>query len=195
MADLAIDFPQITALLPDVWGLDEPLEILCHLENPRGRVMTETLLNVYIGSELIARLSIDNSGIARLTHTFTEKGQHEVIARTNEPMSIGEAPARRTIRIVDYREEIVHLFRALVNWFRGIGIELDAELTPREIQRRVLDAGARVPEGPLDRAVSCFEEADYSLHPVDRGSYEDMYLAQAEIRQHGGEDTGEPGNP
>gem|GEM_PF-2793120 len=195
MADLAIDFPQIAGPLPDVWGLDEPLDIVCHLENPRDRVVAETPLDVYIGSERIARLSLDNSGVAKIRHTFTQKGQHEVIARTSEALSIGDAPARRTIRIVDYREEIVDLFRNLVNWFREVGTELDAELTPREIQHRVLDAGARVPERPLDRAVSCFEEADYSLHPVDRGSYEEMYLAQAEIRKHGGEHTGEPGEP
>ena len=188
---LTIDFSQITSPFPDVWGADEPLEMIFRLTASQGKGFSPIPLEVYAGGELITRLTTDKDGMGKSNHTFTEKGQYEVIVQAEEPLGVGNVSAQRTLRVVDYREEIVNLFEALVNWFRDLGIELDTELTPREIECRVLDAGKGVPEKLIDRAVSCFEEADYSLHLITRRSYEDMYLAQREIREHGGKFTGE----
>jgi transglutaminase-like putative cysteine protease len=192
---LAIDFPQIETPFPDVWRVDEPLEMVVHLADPQGGELAQKPLEIYTGSELIAQLTTDKSGTAELNHTFNEKEQYEVIVRAREAPGIGEVTARRTLRIVDYREEIVNLFETLVNWFRDLGIEIDTKLTSREIEYQVLDAGTGIPEKVIDRAVSCFEEADYSLHSITRSNYQDMYLAQREIREHGGKFTGESGDP
>jgi len=192
---LAIDFPQIESPFPNVWGVAEPLEMVFHLADPQGGELASIPLEVYIGSELIAQLVTDKSGTGKLNHTFNEKGQCEVIVQAREALGIGDVSARRILRIVDYREEIVNLFEALLNWFRQCGIELDTKLTPREIEYQVLDAGTGIPEKVIYRAVSCFEEADYSLHSITRCNYQDMYLAQREIREHGGKFTGESGDP
>ncbi|MBA7654196.1 hypothetical protein ES703_62072 [subsurface metagenome] len=187
---LAIEFPHIKSPFPDVWGLGEALEIVCHLAGPQGNGLADKQLEVYINSELITQLTTDKNGAGKLDHTFGEKGQYELLVRFREA-GVKDVSARRTLRIVDYREEIVSLFEALVNWFRNLGIELDMKLTPREIEYRVLNAGKDMPAKDMDKVVSCFEEADYSLHPINRSHYQAMYLAQREIREHGGEFTGE----
>jgi len=188
---LAIEFPQIQRPFPDIWGLEDTLEIVCHLTGQQGDVLAGKPLEVYIGSELITQLTTDKSGTGKLDYTFTEKGQYEMIVRAKEEPGVKGVSARRTLRIVDYREEIVNLFEALVNWFRNLGIELDMKLTPREIEYRVLNAGKGIPEKDMDKAVSCFEETDYSLHSINRSHYQAMYLMQREIREHGGEHTSE----
>jgi len=191
MFSLAIEFPQIQGPFPDVWGLDDALEIVCNLTGPLCDRIAAKPLEVYIGGELIAPLTTDKDGMGKLNYTFSEKGQYEMIVRAKEEPGVGDVSARRTLRIVDYREEIINLFEALVNWFRNLGIELDMKLTPREIESQVLNVGKDIPEKAMDKAVSCFEEADYSLHLINRSHYQDTYLAQMEIKEHGREFTGE----
>jgi hypothetical protein len=188
---LAIEFPQIKNPFPDVWGLDEALEIVCHLAGPQGYGLATKPLEVYLNSKLITRLTTDKSGTGKLNYTFTEKGQHELMVRSKEEPEVKDVSAQRTLRIVDYREEIVNLFEALLNWFHELGIEISTESTPHEIEYRVLNAGKGIPEKDMAKVVNCFEEADYSLHSINRSHYQAMYLAQREIREHGGESARE----
>ncbi|MFC1957195.1 hypothetical protein ACFLX0_00045 [Chloroflexota bacterium] len=189
---LAIEFPQIKSPFPDVWGLDDDLEIVCRLVDPQGEKLASRSLEVYINNKLIAQLTTDKSGTGKLHYTFAEKERYEILVSLKEEPDVKDISARRTVRIVDYREEMVNLFEALANWFRNLGIELGVKLTPREIEYRVLNAGKGIPERDMDRVVSCFEEADYSLHSINRSHYQTIYLAQREIRKHGGDFRGEP---
>jgi len=117
--------------------------------------------------------------------TFPTKGQYNLTASYGKEPDTHKASATRPIRIVDYREEIVDLFNKLVEEFRGMGLAVSDEYTPRKIQYLALDAKMDIPEKPLDDAVTCFEEADYSLHSITRGHYVTMYLAQMELKEHG----------
>ncbi|MFC1942232.1 transglutaminase domain-containing protein [Chloroflexota bacterium] len=189
---LAIEFPGIKSPFPDVWGLDEDLEIVCHLTGPQGDGLAGKPLEAYISSDLVVRLTTDKGGTGKFDYTFTGKGQYEIIVRAKEEPGVKDVSAQRKVHIVDYREEIVSLFEALVSWFRNLGIDLNVKLTPCEIAYRVLNTGKDISEKDVDQAVSCFEEADYSLHSIDRSHYQAMYLAQREIREHGGESTREP---
>jgi len=189
---LAIEFSQIKSPFPDVWGLDDDLEIVCLLVGPQGEKLAARPLEVYINNKLIAQLTTDKSGTGKLHYTFAEKERCEILVRLKGEPGVGDISARRTLRIVDYREEMVNLFEALVNWFRNLGIKLGVKLTPREIEYRVLNTGRGIPERDMDRVVSCFEEADYSLHSINRSHYQTMYLAQREIRKHGGDFRGDP---
>jgi hypothetical protein len=65
------------------------------------------------------------------------------------------------------------------------GIDIAPEATPREVERQVLAVRPEVPKAALNKSICCFEEADYSLHPVSRLNYEDMYLAEDELRKYG----------
>jgi hypothetical protein len=41
-----------------------------------------------------------------------------------------------------------------------------------------------IPAEPLENSVSFFEEADFSIHAINRSTYEKMYLAQQSIIQY-----------
>ncbi len=182
---LAIDFPQIEPPFPDVWGLGEPLDIACRLTNPDGAPLTGERLEVSANSQPIGEPVTDQRGIAQLQYTFAEKGEHKLTASSTARPGVPAASVVRTLRIVDYREEIVSLYKLLVDWLRKIGLDIADTATPRDIERVVLGSQRGIPADGLDLAITCFEEADYSLHPVSRRDYQTMYLAQKEIRQHG----------
>ena len=113
---------------------------------------------------------------------FFQKGLFKFTAKYDGEPGIEQAATSRNIRIVDYREEIIDLYNALINRLRGLDIDLSPEATPREVKDAVIKAQKNIPEEALNQAFSCFEEADYSIHPVKRKNYKTMYLAQKEIR-------------
>ncbi len=182
---LTIELPQITDPFPDVWGVGEELTIVCRLTDEIGSGLTARPLDIYINHEPIAHPSTGTGGTAELNQVFPAKGQYELAARFEEGPGLKKASAGRPVRIVDYREEIVSLFDALLNRLRELGMEISEESTPREIENLVRDAKMGIPEKALNDAVSCFEETDYSLHAINRHNYQTMYLAQREIREHG----------
>ena len=180
---LSIEFPQIEASLPDVWGLDEDLDVICRLINSEGIPLAAKALDFLIGKNK-SIITTDADGIGTLRCTFSKKGQFKLTARYNGEPGIEKASVNRLIRIVDYREEIVDLFNALLDWLPKIGINLAPKATPREIQQNILNSKTNIPEPAIVQVISCFEEADYSLHSLSRNNYRTMYLAQKEIRDH-----------
>jgi hypothetical protein len=180
---LEIGLPQIVPPLPDVWGRGEELVISFRLAGNNG-VGISAALEVTVNAGAAARLLTDGEGKAELRHTFAGKGRYELAAKYQDGPD-KNASAGRTVRIVDYREEIVALFNDLVEQFRAAGIRINDEYTPRKIQYLVAAANAGVPEKALEDATYCFEETDYSLHAINRRHYEMMYLAWKEIKEHG----------
>ncbi len=178
---LNIEFPGIEPVLPDVWGVHENLIILCRLADVNGLPISAKPLRITIGKPMTS-VNTDASGTVRLEHLFTDKGQYTFMAEYNSGTDVESTS--RTVRIVDYREEIVDLYKGLKDWFRQIGIALDQDATPRELEEIVTKSRKGVSAAALSRVVNCFEEADYSLHPVQREHYKIMYLAQQEIRKY-----------
>jgi transglutaminase-like putative cysteine protease len=186
---LEIGLPQITPPLPDVWGQGEALIITFRLAENSGLGIAAPL-EITINGEVLARPQTSADGVVGLRHTFPSKGRYELAAKYQENPGARQASAGRTVRIVDYREEIVALFNEMLGQFRAAGIPIKDEYTPRKIQYLVVAAnsgGANigVPEKALEDAIYCFEETDYSLHAITRRHYEMMYLAWKEIREHG----------
>ena len=180
---LTIEFPQIKEPLPEVWGIDEELTIGISLADEVGTGIAAPL-EVLISNEGIIKTTTGKDGKAEVRHTYKAKGEFNIAAKYEES-PVKKASAARTIRIVDYREEIVSLFNRLVAELRRNGINVSDEFTPRKIQWLVLNADKTIPEKAMEDAVNCFEETDYSLHPITRQHYETMYLAQKEITEHG----------
>jgi hypothetical protein len=86
-----------------------------------------------------------------------------------------------TVRIVDYREEIMRMFNSMCQRFKIADNRAGDELTPREIERMV---GAQLPESRrprLDAAVTTFELANYSVHEIRRTDFERMYTSELGI--------------
>ncbi len=181
---LIIEYPGIEPALPDVWGAGDNLEILCRLADANDLPMSARMVQISMG-KTVSSVQTDASGTARMEHLFAEKGQYELTAEYNGGNDIESTITSRKIRIVDYREEIVELYRALRDWFPEIGIVSAQDATPREVEQIVTKSGKGISGTALNQAMTCFEEADYSLHPVKREHYKIMYLAQKDIREYG----------
>ena len=164
-----LQFPQIREPLPLTWGYGEPLEMTV-----RGN-----------GATVEARLSIDGreAGPIRLENGCAAvplrlaKGDHKItVSPTGSSASGSESWV--TVRIVDYREEVVRMFNDLCHRYLPAADGPAQEMTPREIEQLI---GASMPEEkqrPLGEAVTTFERANYSLHDVRRDDYENMYLSE-----------------
>jgi hypothetical protein len=181
---VTLGLPQITTPLPDVWGINDELLISVRLTGDTGAGISAPV-EITINGEAAGRLVTGPDGAAEMRRVFAEKGQYELVVKYEEGPGLRNASAGRTVRIVDYREEIVDLFNRLLDKFRETGVAISNEFTPRKIQYLVLAANIGVPEKALEDVIYCFEETDYSLHAITRRHYEIMYLAQKEIREHG----------
>jgi transglutaminase-like putative cysteine protease len=180
---LKIEFPQIGSAFPDVWGIDDELEIAFLLLGPDGQALTDKSLEIKIGAETRS-ITTDQRGAAAIRYRFGEKGEYLVKASYAGQARNEAVESARALRIVDYREEIVSLFKILTARLRSAGVSFAPEATPREIQRATLHAKEGIPAEPLENSVSFFEEADFSTHAINRGAYEKMYLAEQSVVQY-----------
>ncbi|MCX6013047.1 MAG: DUF4129 domain-containing protein [Chloroflexi bacterium] len=178
VASYNIELPQIKSPFPDVWGLGEDLEIVSLLNQNQARKPVE----LSTGDGIPVQLKADDTGLIKLSHTFNKEGNYDISLRLIEDYKL---EASREIRITNYRQEIVDIFNKMIEWFRNQGIEIPSNATPREIQHRVTQKGTGISEDALDMIVSCFEEADYSLHPISRKQYKTMFLARKKVMEHG----------
>ena len=180
---LKIEFPQISPAFPDVWGTGDELEIAFLLQGPDGHALAGQSLGIAIGAETLG-VTTDQGGAARIGYQFGPKGEYLIKASYAGRARNEAARSARALRIVDYREEIVSLFTALTARLRSAGVSFAPEATPREIQRATMGAKEGIPAEPLENSVSFFEEADFSIHAINRSTYEKMYLAQQSIIQY-----------
>jgi hypothetical protein len=174
-------FPQIENSLPPVWGIGEPLTIT-------SRVLIETSEN---NANAIPAIKTTDSAIdivapdfspVKIEHSFDRKGETDINVYfggdTGDKMF-----NTRKIKIVDYREEIVELFNRLIDALSAEGIEVDRKMTAREIESQLKEKYPDLSPDTMKDIVKGFEYANYSLHPVARKIYVDMYLAVGKIRE------------
>lgn len=177
---LALQLPQIQPPLPDVWGVGEELVIRCVLSEGEGAGLSGERVELSISGGPTIGLVTGEDGAVEHSYTFSEKGAYLISCST--PGGEGSRPlkAHRLLRVVDYREEVVGLYNSLLERARGRGLEIPREATPRDVQR-IIGEGEGADPDALERVVALFEEAEYSLHPIGRRHYEEMYLAQARL--------------
>jgi hypothetical protein len=169
-------FPRIREPFPNIWGMDEPLEMAISCKDEAtGEVMMS------IDGEESRKVALKN-GRATLSLKL-KKGEHKVTVSA----LAGAGPSGDswvTVHIVDYREEIVRMFNKMCQRFKPAGDRAGDELTPREIERSV---GAQLPESKrrqLDNAVSTFELANYSVHEIRRTDFERMYTSELGFNEY-----------
>jgi hypothetical protein len=168
-----LSFPRIREPFPNIWGVDEPLELAISCKD---EAIGEAMMSID-GEE--ARKVLLENGRATVSLKLT-KGDHKVTVSA----LTGAGPSGDSwvnVRIVDYREEIVRMFNALCRRFMPGGIGAGDELTPRELERSV---GAQMPETKrrqLDAVVTTFELANYSVHEIRRKDFERMYTSELGI--------------
>jgi hypothetical protein len=181
---LEIEFPGIVQPLPDVWGIGDDFDIVCRLNDSEGRPMPAKEIEISMGSP-ITTLTTDDSGRSEVTLSFTEKGAFEVAAAyLSHPENEEGVKVSKSIRIVDYREEIIAEYKALLGWFSQKQVSISQDITPREAEKLILNSGIAVSPDSVEIVIACFEEATYSLHSITRPNYVKMHFAQEEIREY-----------
>ncbi|MBS3778607.1 MAG: hypothetical protein KGY50_04905, partial [Candidatus Thermoplasmatota archaeon] len=176
---ITIFFPDIKNDFPHVWGINEKLRIIGQLKNKQN----ENLVNISIPEEIETTKPISN-GKTMFSHTFSHKGTYTITLKNNNrghPSLMGE----ETIKIVDYREEIITLFNTVLEQYNSANSSnpLPVNSTPRDLEQRLAQlSNIKKEYSTLLRKI--FEEAEYSIHKIDRQKYETMYVAFSHIQQN-----------
>jgi hypothetical protein len=179
---ITMTFPQVEEPYPDVWGVDEDFRIACSISDNQGSPVTVGNLKLYANNELIGEVAT-TSGRTSIGHKFRNKGNYRVTCEFSGNMLYKPAKAERDLRIVDYREEIVALYHSFLEHLRGREVAIAEDATPREIQQLAIQI--KINERMVENIVRCFEEAQYSTHPIDRQHYRTAWHALYQIERAG----------
>ena len=177
---IAISFPLIEKPYPNVWGVNEDFQIICDNE---GKHVTVDKIRLYANDDLIGEAPGASDKIS-ITHRFREKGKYNMICELSGGELHEPAKVQKELTIVDYREEIVALYHSFLEHLKERGIQIVKDATPQEIQQ--LASQMKNNEGMVKNIVRCFEEAQYSIHPVNRKYYETAWYALYQIKGAGG---------
>ncbi|MGD0817107.1 MAG: DUF4129 domain-containing protein, partial [Methanomassiliicoccales archaeon] len=160
-----LTFPQIGEELPPVWGENEPL--LFQISGGQGDLHLDIDGN---GS----KVNLD-SGSDTFTVTL-QKGDH--LLSVSGPLGTTTI----AVRVVNYREETVRLYRSSFDFWKTQGNGISDSMTPRELQATIENRLDRSLHGQLDVVISLFEIAQFSQRPVGRPEYERMFRASDQVR-------------
>jgi transglutaminase-like putative cysteine protease len=182
---LSTSFPAITPPLPNVWGLDEELDIHVLLTTPEGSPIAGAPVGLVTDGHAEDLLT-DGGGEARASTQFSERGTHTVTVDYKP----GGLKASKKVRVVDYREEVVKLFNSKFKEARERFKAVRENHTARELMEYLEKETPAATHSALEEMVFLFEEANYSLHPVQRGLYERFYRAMIGFEEayEGGEE-------
>jgi transglutaminase-like putative cysteine protease len=169
---LSVSFPAITPPLPNVWGVGEELGMLVLLTTPEGSPIASAPVGLVI-HEHAEDLLTDGDGEAHASTKFGERGTYTVTVDYKP----GGMKASQRIRVVDYREEVVKLFNSKFKEARERFKAVRENHTARELMEYLEAETPAATHSALEEMVFLFEEANYSLHPVQRGLYERFYRA------------------
>jgi len=190
MLRIEISFLQIEGMFPDVWGAGEPLSVFLRFKDDEGNTIPSQPGEIDWGDGETVQATVqavtNGEGQIQVEYAYNIKGEYIIGASYMEIDTGKQIFGRREIRIVDYREEMVHLFNEMVSTLNIKDIRIDRKMTAREIEVLLAERMEGVSRGTIRRIVAGFEEANYSLHPVARSSYEAMYLAVSEVLKNAG---------
>jgi hypothetical protein len=178
--NLTIKFPEIREPFPLVWGINEKLAVRLEV-NGNGAHVNDVVLMLSVDEGGSIYLKSSPNGDVETYLTFTEKGVHKLKAYFAGNDEWNEAVAETSIRIVDYREEIIDLFNSYLKSALARYQGLNETMTAREIQYRLLNQISESKYGYLEDLISIFEVANYSLHLITRREYEKMFLAKLNL--------------
>ena len=177
-------FPQVPPPFPDVWGVGYPFEVESRLVGDDGSAIGDAPVACEVDGSTAQSARTDDDGGMTFRLRFGTPGEYVLTVVFEGSEEFRPASARRSLRVVDYREEVVRLYHAFLERMRENGVEISREATPREAQE-VLRRGG-MDEETLESLTWCFEEADYSTHEVARKHYEEAYLAHSRLMEERG---------
>ena len=178
LVQLEIQFLQQAQDLPDIWGLGEEVVIEVGVVDSEGHPMVGATVAVSLtAGSSEAQLTTDDAGKCTTTWMTQELGEYLVSAQLRTDEGGRDASTARSLRVVDFREEIVRLYNSFLDWAKERTTSISEQSTPREVELVLVEEGLPIDQRSLGQLISRFEEADYSEHPIARLHYETMYRA------------------
>ena len=177
---LRISFPDIRNSFPNVWGVGEKLRVVCLPKEEMRKKAEGRTVELFVNGKKTAR-SIISKGCAAFSQIFWEKGFYQVMIRLIDKSQSQTITAEATLRVVDYREEIISLYKAFLRFVYPKFVEIKDEMTAREIESLLLSAGEFYADN-LQKVTDCFELTEYSLHSIERKHYETFYQSLRELK-------------
>ena len=175
---LQIAFEKAAPDLADVWGVGEEVNIAVSVTDEEGLALAGAIVDVSVADDAPLQLAVvGNDGTYTFSWSGAELGEYPVSVEFSGDYNYLPSSGSRTLRIVDFREEIVHLYGVFLDWARERAVGITEQSTPREVEVLLVTQGVPIPQKALDELISRFEEADYSEHPIERRHYEVMYRA------------------
>ena len=175
---LSIEFRSDVEDLPDVWGVNEEIEVICTLRDQQERSVECASVEVTTSeSAAPEHLRTGDEGSCTASTPAVSLGVHRVSAEFGGDDDHLPAVARREYRIVDFREEVVRIYNDFLQWVCRRVPGASDRSTPREIEVMVVASGLQIDQRALEEIISRFEEADYSEHVITRRQYEATYRA------------------
>jgi transglutaminase-like putative cysteine protease len=169
-----IEAPQIRAPYPTVWGLNDPLTLKITLKDKLGKPMPHAKLVIEDGDRFTSH-ETDDQGELEEIKTYVNPGVREVKIHYADAKDKAEAVFR--VRIVEYRSEVIKLLNEYLEKVRD-RIDFNDDHTVREITEAIKRRTPKSKHQDLETILCVFEEAKYSLHPINRLHYEQFYSAE-----------------
>ena len=168
--------------LPDIWGTGERVAVEIALLDSSGQGLSGRTVTAAMGEPAQpVQLLTDNDGRCRANWTGTVPGTYRVSVDFAGMERHLPVSGHREFEVVDFREDVVSRYNSFLPWIREREPGISEQATPREMELKVVTSGMPVDQRALEVVISRFEEADYSLHEIDRPRFEAMFRARRNI--------------
>ena len=172
---IQIAFQKAAEDLADVFGVGEEVRTTVSVTD-EGQALAGAIVAVSVADGARSDLTVGEDGAGAFSWSNAEPGEYTVSAEFtgDDDLVLSES---RSVRIVEFREEIVRLYGVFLDWASQQGAGVSDLSTPREAGVLLMSHGLPIPRRDLDEVIFRFEEADYSEHEISRRHYEAMYRA------------------
>jgi len=174
---LSLRLPVVDVWLPPVWDTSELL-IEGKLVTTEDDAMPEQRLTFLVEENELHSGLTDENGVVSFSKSF-ELGVHELkLVNRAEKLQTS-----LTIKIVEYRDEVIRLFNNRFKEAKEQFERIKDNYTARELYNHLKELTPEETHEPLRELVYLFEEANYSLHMINRDHYTRFYKAMRRYRE------------
>jgi hypothetical protein len=175
---LGIDFLKPAADLPDIWGIGEQVQMEFTLVDDEGQGVAGRAVQVTMGEPpQLVDVVTDGRGQGRTEWNAAIPGVYQASVEFVGDEDYLPSSGIREFELVEFREEVVRRYNLFLDWARERSSSIEEQTTPREVESLVVGSGVPLDQRALEEVISRFEEADYSVHEIDRRRFEAMYRA------------------
>ena len=179
---LDITLVKLAEDLPYIWGIGEQVHVDIMLLDDSGQGVGGRTVTTMIGEPgQPVGLLTDAGGRCHTSWAGTVPGMYQVVVDFKGEDQHFPTSAHREFEVVDFRDDVVRRYNSFLPWVREREPRVSAQTTPREMEVMVVAGGTPMDHRALEVVIARFEEADYSLHEIDRPRFEAMYRARRTI--------------